>query len=160
MEPRSARPISRLTTSDGLVATTTRFSLVGVVNTLIDFSVYSLVVLLGVPFFLANMISTSCGMAFSFFGNRSFTFRAGGQSARRQIVLFLIVTLTSQWAIQPLVIWGFTHITFDQTVFGHSPALVLGKIGALGCSFFWNFILYRKVVFKKQPDTGDARPPA
>lgn len=160
MDLGSAKPISRLTKSDGLLATTTRFSLVGVINTLIDFAVYSLAVLLGVPFFVANLISTSCGMAFSFFGNRSFTFHAGGQSARRQIALFLVVTLISQWAIQPLVIWAFNHITFSQTIFGHSPALILGKIVAIACSFIWNFILYNRVVFKKGADAGDGEPAA
>jgi len=150
-----------LTTSNGLLATTTRFSLVGIVNTLIDFAVYSLAVLFGLPFFFANLISTSCGMAFSFFGNRSFTFHAAGHSARRQIALFLIVTLISQWAIQPLVIWAFSHVTIDWTLLGHSPSLILGKIAAIVCSFVWNFILYRHVVFVDRsakpavPNSGD-----
>ena len=155
--PGDAAPTAfrRLTTSKGLLAVTTRFSLVGVVNTLIDFVVYSLMVLLGVPFFVANLISTSCGMAFSFFGNRRFTFKAQGASLRRQIVLFLVVTLVSQWAIQPLVIWLCSRITFHQTIFGHSPALILGKLVALVFSFAWNFVLYRKVVFRDDPPAGD-----
>ena len=140
------------------MAVTTRFSLVGVVNTLIDFVVYSVVVLLGVPFFIANMISTSCGMAFSFFGNRRFTFKAQGASLRRQIVLFLVVTLISQWAIQPFVIWVVSHITFHQTIFGHSPALIIGKVVALVFSFAWNFVLYRRLVFRDDPPVGDGKP--
>jgi len=147
METSPGKPISRLVTSSGLLATTTRFSIVGVVNTLIDFAVFTLAVLAGVPFLIANLISTSCGMAFSFFGNRSFTFQARAKSLRRQVALFLIVTLFSQWAIQPLVIWGFSHIAFRHEVFGHSPALILGKATAIVCSFVWNFILYHRVVF-------------
>ena len=146
----------KFATGKGLLALTTRFSLVGVVNTLIDFVVFSLVVLLGVPFFFANLISTSCGMAFSFFGNRRFTFQAQGASLRRQVALFLVVTLVSQWAIQPLVIWLFSHITFHQTIFGHSPALILGKVVAIICSFVWNFVLYRRFVFRDEAATEDA----
>lgn len=148
MDPRPPKPLSRLATGKGLLAVTTRFSLVGIVNTLIDFIVFSLIVLLGVPFFLANLVSTTCGMAFSFFGNRSFTFKAPGASLRRQVTLFLVVTLISQWAIQPTVIWLFSHISFNETVFGYSPNLILGKIVAILCSFVWNFVLYRRLVFR------------
>jgi len=147
--------VTHLATDRGLVATTTRFSLVGVINTMIDFCVYSVAVFFGLPFFFANLISTSCGMAFSFFGNRSFTFKAKGASLRRQVFLFIVVTVFSQWVIQPFVIWIVSHISFSFTILGTSPALIVGKIAAIGFSFVWNFVLYNKVVFATRPEPSD-----
>ncbi|MFC7764908.1 GtrA family protein [Leucobacter soli] len=60
-----------------------RFVLVGLANTAIDFGLLFALRALGVPLVPANMISTAVALAFSFFANRSFTFRAAGSGARR-----------------------------------------------------------------------------
>jgi putative flippase GtrA len=63
------------------------FAVVGIVNTAVDFGIYSaLIVLLGSTPLIANAISYSCGIVTSFIGNRSLTFR-GYQSPIRSLWL-------------------------------------------------------------------------
>ncbi|GLZ30458.1 sugar translocase [Lentzea sp. NBRC 105346] len=115
-----------------------RFGLVGALNTLVDFALY--VVLVGfLPLLAANFVSTSCGMVTSFVLNRGFTFRSSGPLGR-QVVLFLLVTGTGLWVIQPLVLFGLA-------AFG----AVWAKLAAIGIGMVWNFALYNSFVFRREP---------
>jgi putative flippase GtrA len=55
-----------------------RFALVGGINTAIDFGILFLLTSFGLNKFVANFISTSVAFIFSFFANRSFTFKSTG----------------------------------------------------------------------------------
>ena len=80
-----------------------RFAVVGVVNTAIDFVIFGVLATLGVPVLVANFVSTSAGMTFSFLVNRSWTFRST-RSMRSTLGPFFLVTAVGLWVIQPLVI--------------------------------------------------------
>ncbi|TQM79163.1 putative flippase GtrA [Saccharothrix saharensis] len=128
-----------------VTATRLRFGAVGVVNTCVDLVGYVSLVLAGTPVLPANLISTSAGMAVSFALNRSFTFRARSGSLRAQIPLFFLCTASGLWVVQPLA------ITVTDDLFGGSTTLtaVTGpKLVGLALGLVWNYVLYRRVVFR------------
>lgn len=84
-------------------------------------------------------------MAVSFTLNRRFTFRARADTATRQVVAFLLVTVAGLWVLHPVVI---------ATVAAALPvglpavlAVALSKLAAVGVGLVWNFALYDRVVF-------------
>ena len=126
-----------------------RFGVVGVANTAIDFGILFLLVHLGLNEILANYISTGCAFIFSFFVNRSFTFKVQGGNFAKQLVTFLIITMIGLWVIQPIIIVGILgatsgwHFSSDLMLFG-------AKLTASIASLIWNYIMYARFVFKKK----------
>jgi len=113
-----------------------RFAGVGVLNTAIDVGVFLLLhAPLGIV--LANLVSTSAGMAFSFVVNGLFTFSAR-RLTWRQAGLFLATTGTTMWVLQPLFIHAALLVV---------DPLLVAKIVAIGCSLVVNFAAYRFVVW-------------
>lgn len=134
-----------------------RFSLVGVVNTLVDFFVYLVLAWAGVPPFVANLISTSCGLLTSYFGNRYFTFKVhptGRRSAALQLAKFILVTGVGLWIIQPLVIWGAAAVLagFHPTEILH---IAIPKAAAIAVALVWNFLMFKAVVFRPTAAAAD-----
>lgn len=125
-----------------------RFLLVGATNTLLDFGVLFLLRSLGLPVLSANSISTSVAFCFSFFANKKYTFKTTGSSLRRELILFVIVTLFGLWVLQALVIQGVT-IALANTSLASAAVLLIAKLLATIVSLIWNYTLYSKVVFKK-----------
>jgi putative flippase GtrA len=129
-----------------------RFGIVGVANTLVDVVVYTVLVAVGLPILVANLISTSAGMALSFTLNRSFTFRAKAGNARTQAMLFFAVTATGLWVVQPLMIMLFSGMFTGLT---GMPAIVAPKLAGLAFNLVWNYTLYSKLVFRQKAATDD-----
>lgn len=125
-----------------------RFLVVGGLNTAFDFILLFLFVGLGIDKFIANYLSTGSAMVLSFFLNRSFTFKNTDARKKRQFALFLLVTITGMWAIQPLVIWVVTSF-LDNAALSTEGSLFIAKVIATIASLMWNYLLYSKLVFKK-----------
>jgi len=125
-----------------------RFVAVGIANTAIDFVILFLLVGFGVNKVIANLISTSIALLFSFFVNKSFTFKNTDKNTRKQFVLFLLITLTGLWILQPLTIWGVSSIASSYISNGNI-LLFIGKMVATIASLVWNYILYSRFVFKR-----------
>ena len=125
-----------------------RFLIVGGLNTAFDFILLFLFVGLGVDKFIANYLSTGAAMILSFFLNKSFTFKNTDKRAKRQFALFLLVTITGMWAIQPLIIWIVTNF-LDGVALSDGGILFVAKVIATIASLIWNYLLYSKLVFKK-----------
>jgi putative flippase GtrA len=123
-----------------------RFALVGVVNTAIDFVLFGLLSLLGTPLLVANFVSTSCGMTFSYLANRSWTFRSAA-SVRRSLAPFLLVTATGLWLVQPVVIALVARVLTDSGLGVDLRTIWIPKAAAIGVGMVWNFAWYRWVVF-------------
>lgn len=121
-----------------------RFAIVGGINTAIDFGILFILHGLGLNKYIANIISTSVAFIFSFFANRTFTFKSSG-SARKQFIPFLIVTIAGLWLLQPATIW---LVLQPLGQLNESIALFIAKIVATVASLVWNYILYSKFVFK------------
>ena len=114
-----------------------RFLLVGGTNTAIDFGLLFILNTLGLPHVLSNTISTGVAFIFSFFANRNFTFSANSGNIKKQMTLFIIVTLFGLWVIQPIIISLISN-------------LLVGKIIATAVTLVWNYLFYSRLVFKKE----------
>lgn len=125
-----------------------RFMVVGGTNTAIDFGLLFVLKALGLPVIPANIISTSAAFVFSFFANKKYTFRAHGTDLRREILLFVIVTLFGLWVLQTLVIQAALPLLSGLQL-GNEVALLIAKVSATFVSLTWNYVLYSRVVFKK-----------
>lgn len=129
-----------------------KFALVGVVNTAIDFSLYVVLVTLGLPILVANLISTSAGMTFSFFGNRSFVFKDRQGHPVGHAVRFLVVTLAGLWLLQPVLL-----LIVTAALDALAPSLAmpvtagLAKFVAISAGVVWNYVLYNRFVFRARP---------
>jgi len=125
-----------------------RFVLVGGANTALDFLLLFLFTNIGVHKIVANYLSTSIALIFSFFVNKSFTFKDKSKNAKKQFVLFLAVTLAGLWIIQPLVIWVTSNF-IEAYVENNNVNLFIAKLIATVASLIWNYLLYSRLVFKK-----------
>ncbi|MDQ3987721.1 MAG: GtrA family protein [Actinomycetota bacterium] len=132
-----------------------RFGLVGVANTTVDLVLFTVLSVAGVPLVVANLASTSAGMALSFVLNRRFTFRAGSGSPLRQVLLFLLVNAVVLWVVQPLVILAVSAALAD--VLPVTAALVTGKALALVVGVSCNYLLYSRLVFRPRPAVASVR---
>lgn len=127
-----------------VTATQVRFGIVGIGNTLVDVLGYALLVTLGLPTFVANLISTTAGMLLSFALNRNFTFRAKDGDVRRQALLFFGVTAFGLWVVQFGVISLVGHLF-------PGISLLVPKGAAIVVGLVWNYLLYHYVVFRHRP---------
>jgi putative flippase GtrA len=120
-----------------------RFALVGGINTAIDFGILFLLTSFGLNKFVANFISTSVAFIFSFFANRSFTFKSTG-SIKKQVLPFLLVTLSGLWLLQPALIW---LVSLPLQELNETVSLLIAKLVATIGSLVWNYVLYSRFVF-------------
>ncbi len=117
-----------------------RFLAVGACNTAIDVVLFWVLhAPLGVV--LANLVSTSAGMTFSFLANGRHTFGAE-RLTLRQALLFVGSNAMTMWVLQPVV------MVVAQSVTG--VPLMGAKVLALGGSVVANFLLYRYVVWPER----------
>ena len=132
-----------------------RFAIVGGVNTALDFSIlFTLTMFIGIPKELANFISTSVSFLFSFFANKTYTFKSTSKNLKRQFLLFTVVTLFGLWVIQTIIIAAITPV-FTNLGINKSAALLISKLIATAASLIWNYTLYSRVVFKKPKNSSD-----
>ena len=132
-----------------------RFTIVGSINTVIDFSIlFTLTTLFNVPKELANFISTFVAFLFSFFANKKYTFKSTSKNLKRQFLLFTVVTLFGLWVIQTIIIAAITPV-FTNLGVNKPVDLLISKLIATVASLIWNYTLYSKVVFKKPKNYSD-----
>lgn len=132
-----------------------RFTIVGSINTVIDFSIlFTLTTLFNIPKELANFISTFVAFLFSFFANKKYTFKSTSKNLKKQFLLFTIVTLFGLWVIQTIIITAITPV-FTNLGVNKPAALLISKLIATAASLIWNYTLYSRVVFKKSKNSSD-----
>ncbi|MFC2511099.1 MAG: GtrA family protein [Candidatus Nanoperiomorbus sp.] len=123
-----------------------RFVIVGISNTVLDFTLMNLLSLAGLNLIIANTISTGIAMIYSFFMNKKWTFRNAGQDYLRQVILFFIFTAIGIWVIQNGLIILAQHYLprfgLSSQVFNN-----LAKLGASVFSLTWNYLTYNRFVF-------------
>lgn len=118
-----------------------KFSIVGLSNTLMDFSVYFVLTrYAGTPFLLASTISWLLAVTSSFTFNKIWTFRVRGtQGIRDQYIKFFLVSVVS-------LILSLSLLWLLVTEF-HIHDL-LAKIATIGIIVFWNFFMNKFWTFK------------
>lgn len=66
-----------------------RFTIVGSINTIIDFSIlFTLTMLFNIPKELANFISTFVTFLFSFFANKKYTFKSTSKNLKTVSIIY------------------------------------------------------------------------
>ncbi|PKM76651.1 MAG: hypothetical protein CVU90_11215 [Firmicutes bacterium HGW-Firmicutes-15] len=114
------------------------FCLVGLGNTAVDFTVFFLLNLAGVPYLFAQMISYSSGIVNSFILNRKWTFRLTYNTNVIEVAKFIIVN-----GLSLLVSSCLIYILHDI----NQMNLWIAKIAATGVGIAVNFIGSRLWVF-------------
>ena len=126
-----------------------KFSLVGALNTLLDFAVFTLLTML--PLFTQNpvpahVISYSCGVVCSLILNKLWTFRYKGRMTGRQLGIFLLVNLlalgVSSGVMALLEQWAQLHPIIEKAI-------------TLPFSMGINFLGNKLFVFKDRGTTGE-----
>jgi putative flippase GtrA len=141
-----------------------RFIIVGAASTALDWGILFTLVALGLPALAGNFISTSVAMVFSFFTNKSFTFRVE-KTGKKHFIYFIAITIVGMWVIQPIIIQGVTWLfgpilthncitnglvgTFEPWFKSDYIVLFFAKGLATAASLTWNYLMYRKYVFNK-----------
>ena len=128
-----------------------RFVAVGGINTAIDFGFLFLLKLIGLPIIAANIGSTSLAFIFSFFANKKYTFKSRSKNVRRELILFVLVTLTGLWLIQGSIIWFLMWLT-NGSGYDESVRLLVAKLIATVVSLTWNYVFYSKLVFSEKDE--------
>ena len=72
-----------------------KFGMVGVMNTLVDFIVYQVLVYFGLHYAVAQCISYSCGLLNSYFFNSRWTFKETKKYTKQEFARFILVNLVS-----------------------------------------------------------------
>ena len=71
-----------------------KFGVTGVMNTLVDFTVFWVLSYLGINQFSSQVVSYSCGMFNSYIVNRSWTFNSKNKFFSRQMLRFIVANLS------------------------------------------------------------------
>jgi putative flippase GtrA len=144
MEPVSRKnPFERVRTlllDRTLLRKAVSFAGVGVVNTLVDFSLFSLFHLyLGWPIIVANVASWSVAVTGSYVMNSLITFAAESQGKLRikSYASFLVAQLA-----------GLFANTVTVVIASYFVPVLLGKVVAIGVTFAVNFSLSHFVIFR------------
>ena len=152
-------PISEyltLTRLKQIIKQFSKFFLVGMINTGIDFAILNNEMMIsGIssgPILLAfNVFSFSVAVVNSYYMNKYWTFEdknPDGAKTPVKLSQFIGVSLVGL-CINSIVVYGFTE--FIPVMFGLTPKLWVNvaKIFATGASMVWNFIGYKLWVFKR-----------
>jgi putative flippase GtrA len=142
-----------------------KFGLVGIFNTLLDFAIFNILSSKRIGFskIKANICSVTVTMIVSFYLQRALVFGSGTTNPVQQAALFFLVTGFGLYVLQTIVIWAFTK-AWDWPLrwvhailkFLHlnklmSDDFVLkngAKVAATLVSLTWNYIMYKRIVFK------------
>lgn len=127
-----------------------KFATIGAFNTALDFAILFSLKALGINVAFSNIVSTGVTFIISFILNKKITFNSTNKTKQENIKEFLsftIITLFGLWVIQTLVIYIITSILSNILI--SNITLFIAKIIATIFSLIWNFVLYKKVVFKK-----------
>lgn len=72
-----------------------KFNLVGIINTAVDFAVFTLLTILGMHHMISQVISYSCGVVNSYLWNKFWTFKQKRAVSGAEALKFIIVNIVS-----------------------------------------------------------------
>lgn len=127
-----------------------RFIIAGALNTLVDWGVLN--ILLAAThaqtlssYALFKSLSFACAVTASYFLNKHFVFQTRGKSSPRRIALFVGVSCVG-WLINAAVAtYAAFALPFRLFLIQANAGAILGTAAGL----VWNYIGYKKLVFKR-----------
>lgn len=126
----------------------TRFSLVGIINTLIDFFVFSLLQgVFGFSYGFSQFMGYSCGIANSFILNKNWTFNQENAKKKtaEELMKFVVVNLVTL-AITMIAI---NYLTKNLQVNVYAAKIIVTILAQIS-----NFLLYKLWIFKSNYRDG------
>ncbi|AQX55098.1 GtrA family protein [Priestia flexa] len=117
-----------------------KFSSVGVLNTVIDLSVYMVLLSFGMYYLIAQWISYGAGVANSYTLNRKWTFQRKEPSTVKEVTKFLVVNLVTFICSSLILLLCHEYASFN--LFVSKGAASIGSLGI-------NFVLTNRYVFTK-----------
>lgn len=131
-----------------------KFGIIGILNTLIDFGLFNLLVLVsgiksGPGIGVINLVAVGVAAAHSYCLNRYWTFGAGAGNHRLQLKRFVLVTATGMM-LNSLIVTAAAGLA-DSLPLAAIVVLNGGKVLAAVVSATWNFLCYRGWVFIPPP---------
>lgn len=117
-----------------------KFGITGVMNTLVDFLVFTVLSYVGVNMYLSQVVSYGCGMLNSYAVNRKWTFGSGGSFFGRQMARFLVVNLS---------LLGVSLIVLNIGTGTLGLPKLVSKLIATCITMVLGFIINRLWVFKQ-----------
>lgn len=141
-----------------------RFACIGIINTLVDFTILNiLVTLFSIEPLIANLISASTSISISYFLNHHIVFRSDKRHTIKSFFHFFVVTGLGILIIQSIVIFSVLHVLDGNTYFGYiykslrltqisikTVSLNIAKICAVLVAMIWNYTIYHLVIFKTE----------
>jgi len=129
-----------------------KFLEIGVLNTFIDIGILNLLVWLSgitVGFGLTplNTVSFLCATTNSYYWNKLWTFKKGGQTMSKEFVQFLVISVIG-WSINTSIVVLGTTFLAPMTTLSAGAWMNIMKLIATLASMVWNFIGYKFIVFK------------
>ncbi|WP_210608330.1 GtrA family protein [Priestia flexa] len=117
-----------------------KFSSVGVLNTIMDLVVYMLLTSFGMYYLVAQCLSYGTGVANSYMLNRKWTFQRKEPSTAKEVIKFLAVNLVTFICSSLILLLCHEYASFNLFV-----SKGAASIGSLGISF----LLTNRYVFTK-----------
>jgi putative flippase GtrA len=121
------------------IAQFVKFNLVGIINTGVDFVIFTLLTLTSLHHLIAQVISYSCGMVNSYLWNKFWTFKHKKKSGGGEAVKFIVVNIIALG-----IALVFLYI-FKDLMGMH---VLVSKVFATGFSVVVNFVGNKFWVFK------------
>ena len=140
-----------------------RFALVGIANAIVSFGLLNLCFyVFGLDKIAASIVATMCAVLFSFALNRNFVFLDKTRRAHKQLVPFVLVTVSGSlgvlnavyavcvtilnhhdvWLVQ--LIHSVTDLTLARSFVDINLSTAIGAVVAM----VWNYNGYKRFVFK------------
>jgi len=141
-----------------------KFGIVGVINTAVDLGIFNLLkFLFGLSVIISNVVSVSAAIVNSYIWNKNWTFRDKEKNISRQFIFFVILSiggliintgallfLTQVWTFPSLLVIRVFHFLKLSFIFSDNFVFFnFAKVAAILFSMIWNFLTYKKFVFKK-----------
>lgn len=118
-----------------------RFSIVGVCNSIIDFSLYITLLSFNVYYLAAHGFAWMVAVCFSFVMNKYWTFRSFEHKViMQQYTKFFIVNAVGLGLSTMLLYFFVDYLNVSK---------IIGKILAIGIVLFWNFFMNKLWTFQR-----------
>lgn len=118
-----------------------RFFLLGIVSLIVDYTIYSLMLLNGINYASSIIVGYSGGFIVNFYGGRKHIFTLGAKTKRFSTELLVVFLI----ALTGLGINIVIVKTLSYSFFTINP--YFSRVIAIGTVFFWNYAARKKFVY-------------
>lgn len=117
-----------------------KFSIVGAINTVVDFGVFSLLLTNGCPILMSQIISYGCGTLNSFIMNRLWTFKENKSNEYSEPLKYVVANVATLIFVSVLILFLINLV--------HLP-IFIAKVICTGFGMVINFISSKFWVFQR-----------